>query len=172
MDHRVDRGNRRYVSTLVGMLPKMQVAPENLITAARDLATIGSEMKFAHLEAAPPTTSIATAASDEVSAAIAGVFESHGQDFQKLAGQATAFHDQFIQALTGSANAYASAEAANAAVLSAAPAEASVFDSPWTTVVWLGAVALSPVIVAAILAFLSTVLATYWAVTFLSTVFK
>jgi hypothetical protein len=153
------------------MLPKMQVAPESLITAGRDLAAIGTSLKFAHLEAAAPTTDIASAASDEVSTAIAGVFASQGQDFQKLVGQATTFHDQFVQTLTGGANSYASAESANAAVLSAAPAETNVFDNPFTAAVWLGAVALSPVIVVALLGFLSTLLATYWAVTFLGTVF-
>lgn len=153
------------------MLPKMQVAPESLTTAARDLATIASDMKFAHLEAAAPTTTIASAASDEVSTAVVGVFASFGEDFQKLAGQATAFHDRFTQALTGSANAYASAEAANATVMSAAAAEPNYFENPATTLVTLGAIVLAPVIVLALLGFLSTILATYWAVTFLSTAF-
>lgn len=145
----------------------MLVAPENLITAARNLGVLGSDMQIAHQAAAVPTTEIATAASDEVSAAIAQIFASHGQDFQKLAGQAAAFHDQFTQVLTGSANAYASAEAANAAVLSAAAAPAE--DNALVTLVQLGAVILSPFIVVALLGTLSTLLATYWAVTFLST---
>lgn len=149
----------------------MQVVPESLINAAPDLAAIGSGLKCAQLQAAAPTTDIASPASDEVSTAIADVLASHGADFQKLAGQANAFHDQFIARLTGSANTYASAEAANAAVLSAAPAEPNYFETPWTTLVWLGAVGLAPVMVVGLLGLLSTVLATYWAVTFLGTVF-
>lgn len=157
---------------VVGMLPKMQVVPESVITAARDLATIGSDMRFANLQAAAPTTNIASAGADEVSAAVVNVFASYGQDFQKLADQATAFHDQFIQALTGSANAYASAEASNVDALSAAvgsavaaPAE----DNGLVTLVQLGALVLSPFIVVALLGTLSTLLATYWAVQFLGT---
>ncbi|BDB41131.1 MULTISPECIES: PE family protein [Mycobacterium] len=147
----------------------MQVIPENLITTARDLAAIGSDVKFAQISAAAPTTNIATAAADEVSAAIATVFASHGEDFQKLVGQATAFHDQFVQTLTAGANTYANAEAANVAALSAAalPAE----DNGWVTLVQLGALVLSPFIVIALLGTLSTALATYWAVQFLSAAF-
>lgn len=162
-------GKRHCASARVGMLPKMQVAPENLITAGRDLATIGSDMKFAHRQAAAPTTNIASAAGDEVSVAIVDVFGSYGQDFQKLADQATAFHDQFIQALTGGANTYANAEAANADVLSAVAAPAE--DNGWVTLVQLGALVLSPFIVVALLGTMSTLLATYWAVTFLGSVF-
>ena len=138
------------------MLPKMRVAAENLSPGS----------KRQHRQPASPG-----AASDDVSTAIAGIFASHRQDIQKLAGQATAFHDQFIQALTGSANAYAYAEAAIAAVVSAATAEPNYFENPWTTLVWLGAVALSPLILVSVLGFLSTLLATYWTVTFLGTVF-
>ena len=56
------------------------------------------------------------AAADEVSAGIAHILSAHAQDYQALAGQA-AFHQQFVQNLTGSAGSYAGAEAANAAVL-------------------------------------------------------
>lgn len=154
------------------MLRKMQVAPENLVAAARNIATIGSDLKFAHLEAAVPMTNIASAGADEVSAAIAAAFASHGQSFQQVTDQAIAFHDHFVQTLTGSANSYASAEAANASVLSgaaaalpaaAAPAE----DNGWVTLIQLGALVLSPFIVVALLGTLSTMLATYWAVQFL-----
>ncbi|WP_172832560.1 PE family protein, partial [Mycobacterium asiaticum] len=97
----------------------MQVATESLITAARDLAAIGSDLNSAQLQAAAPTTNIASAGIDEISTAVAGLFGSHAQEFQAVAGRAAAFHDQFIQKLTGGANAYASAEAENLAVLSA-----------------------------------------------------
>ncbi|MCV6966855.1 PE family protein [Mycobacterium intermedium] len=153
----------------------MQVAPDNLVTAAQNIATIGSDLKFAHSEAAVPMTNIASAGADEVSAAIAEAFAAHGQSFQQVTDQAIAFHDQFVQTLTGSANAYKSAETSNASVLSeaasilpaaAAPAE----DNGWVTLIQLGALALSPFIVVALLGTLSTLLATYWAVQFLGTV--
>jgi hypothetical protein len=41
----------------------------------------------------------------------------YGQEYQKLAGEAAAFHVQFVQRLTGSADSYAGAEAANIALL-------------------------------------------------------
>ncbi|OBK30681.1 hypothetical protein A5634_15445 [Mycobacterium asiaticum] len=145
----------------------MQVAPESLLTATRDLGSIGSDLRVAHLEAAAPTTNIASAASDEISTAVAGVFGAHAQDFQKVAEQAAAFHDQFTQQLNGSANAYASAEAASAAALGPVlPAE----DNGWTTLIQLGALALTPPLFVALLGFASTLLAAYWAVTLFSTV--
>src|SRR5262249_46963818 len=57
------------------------------------------------------------AAADEVAASIAHLFSGYGQDHQKLAGQAAAFHAQFAQNLTKSAASYASAEDAIAAFL-------------------------------------------------------
>ena len=57
------------------------------------------------------------AAADEVSAAIAAVFGAHAQGFQALSAQAAAFHQQFIQALTTGAGAYAGVEAASASRL-------------------------------------------------------
>ena len=87
--------------------------PELMAQAATDLAGIGSNVSAAHLVAAAPTVSVLPAAADEVSAGIAHLFSQHAQDYQGLAGQAAAFHDQFVQHLTASAGAYASAEAAN-----------------------------------------------------------
>ena len=146
---------------VVDMLPKMQVAPESLIVASRHLAAIGSELDCAHLRAAVPTTNIASAAGDEVSTAIAGLFGLHAEDFQKASAQAVNFHDQFTQALTNGANVYASAEAANASVLSSVAPAAD--DNPWTFLVQLGALVLTPPIFVALLGFASTLLATYWA---------
>lgn len=149
---------------VVDMLPKMQVAPESLITASRELAAIGSELDFAHLKAAAPTTDIASAASDEVSTAIAGVFGLHAEEFQKVSARAAAFHDQFTQTLTNGAHAYASAEASSAAALSsAALAAPAADDNPWTFLVQLGALILTPPIFVALLGLASTLLATYWA---------
>ncbi len=88
-----------------------------MTSAATDLATIGSNLSAAHTAAATQTTGVLDAAEDEVSAAIAAVFSSHGQQFQALGAQAAAFHEQFMQLLNAGAGQYSSAEAANAGPL-------------------------------------------------------
>jgi len=87
-------------------------APELLSVAAADLASLGSTIGVAQAAAAVPTSQIAAAASDEVSAAIATVFSNHALQFQALSAQAAAFHAQFAQTLNSGAAAYASTEAA------------------------------------------------------------
>jgi hypothetical protein len=91
-------------------------APETMAAAATDLATIGSTLSAAHTAAAP-TLAVMPAGADEVSASIAHLFSRQAQDYQTLAGQAAAFHEQFVQNLTASAGSYAGAEAANTALL-------------------------------------------------------
>jgi hypothetical protein len=59
-------------------------APEMAASAASDLAGIGSMIGEANAAAAVPTTGVMAAAGDEVSAAIASLFSSHGQEFQAL----------------------------------------------------------------------------------------
>ena len=88
-------------------------APELMTVAATDLANIGSTISAAHMAAATPTVAVIPAAADEVSSSIAHLFSQHAQDYQALAGQAAAFHEQFVQHLTSSAH----AEAANAGSL-------------------------------------------------------
>ena len=103
------------------------VADPEMMTAAGDLAAIGSNVNAAHMVAAARTASAIPAAADEVSTGIAQLFSAHAQDYQTLAGQAAAFHDQFVQHLTASA--YASAEAANVSLLTAdAAASISLLD--------------------------------------------
>ncbi|MGO9694275.1 MAG: PE family protein [Mycobacterium sp.] len=92
-------------------------APEMLAAAAADLATIDSSLSAAHTAAAAPTFALVPAAADEVSASIAHLFSQHAEDYQALAGQAAAFHEQFIQHLNASARSYASTEAANTSSL-------------------------------------------------------
>jgi hypothetical protein len=92
-------------------------APEMMTAAASDLATIGSNVSAAHMVAAAPTLSVIPAAADEVSAGIAHLFSQHTTNYQALAGQAAAFQEQFVQNLTASAGAYASAEGAIASLL-------------------------------------------------------
>ncbi len=102
-------------------------APESMTLAATDLANIGSTISAAHMAVATPTVAVIPAAADEVSASIAHLFSQHAQDYQALAGQAAAFHEQFVQHLTSSVGSYASAEAANAASLQPLTASAGSF---------------------------------------------
>ena len=88
-----------------------------LAAAAADLATIDSSLSAAHTAAAAPTVALVPAAADEVSASIAHLFSQHAGDYQAVARQAAAFHEQFIQNLNASAHSYASTEAANTSSL-------------------------------------------------------
>ena len=72
-------------------------APEIMATAASDLARIGSIVGAANAVALVPTTGVLAAGADEVSAAIATVFDAHAQAYQALGAQAAAFHNQFVQ---------------------------------------------------------------------------
>jgi hypothetical protein len=89
------------------------VAPELVGQAAGQLENIGSALSSAHAAAAIPTTSLAVAAGDEVSAAIASLFSTHAQHYQALNAQAAAFHSQFTNLLNAGAGSYLSAEIAN-----------------------------------------------------------
>jgi hypothetical protein len=60
-------------------------SPDVLASASSDLAGIGSAIKEATSAAAPSTTSVVAAAEDEVSAAVAKLFGSYGQEFQAIA---------------------------------------------------------------------------------------
>src|ERR1700744_4702537 len=86
-------------------------APDVIAAAATDLADIGSTIKAATADAALPTTGVAAAAADEVSAAVAVLFGSHAQAYQALTAQGAAFHDQFVQLVKGGAGQYAQMEA-------------------------------------------------------------
>ena len=80
--------------------------PEVMTSAATDFANICSTLTVANAAAAVPTTGILAAAEDEVSAAIAALFSGHGQAYQGLGAQASAFHAQFVHALSASTGAY------------------------------------------------------------------
>lgn len=92
-------------------------APQLMEAAATDLSAMGSTLDAAHLPAVAPTISVLPAAADEVSVGIADLFSGYARDYQKLAGQAAALHQQFVQHLTAAAISYAGAEAANVALL-------------------------------------------------------
>ncbi len=120
--------------------------PEIVTVAAGNLAGLGATLQDATAAAAGPTTTIATAANDDVSIAISRLFGAFGQEFQAVSTQATAFHNEFVSLLSGGAAAYLSTEAGNArqtllntltpsiAVNSAAPAAASSLLSNVSTI--------------------------------------
>jgi hypothetical protein len=86
-----------------------------LTAAADQLATIGSAMMASNSAVAEPTTGLAPAAADEVSALTAAAFAAHGVLYQEISAQADAFHQLFVATLQTSAGSYAATEAANAA---------------------------------------------------------
>ncbi|WP_142283680.1 PE family protein, partial [Mycobacterium gordonae] len=93
------------------------VAPELISAAAGDLANVGSALQAAKAAASGSTTVVLAAGADEVSAAVSVLFGAYGQQYQALSTNAAVFHEQFVQALTSGAGAYATAEAANAAAV-------------------------------------------------------
>jgi hypothetical protein len=91
--------------------------PQLLTTAAADTSQIGSAISAAKTAAASRTTGLVAAAEDEVSALTTTLFNTYGQEYHALLGQATAFHDEFAQLLASAGNTYAGAEANIAALL-------------------------------------------------------
>ena len=89
--------------------------PEVLSGAASSLSGIGDSMVARNAAAAAPTTSLAPAASDLVSAMTAAQFGKQGVAYQQLAAQAAEVHEQLVAALRSGAGAYALTEAANVA---------------------------------------------------------
>lgn len=81
--------------------------------AAADLARIGVTLGAANAATALPTQAVLSAGADEVSAAVASLFNAHAQAYQVVSEQAALFHDQFVELLNGGAAQYAAAEAAN-----------------------------------------------------------
>jgi broad specificity phosphatase PhoE len=88
------------------------VAPDALESAAADMARIGTAVSSGHLAAAIPTTEIAAAGADEVSAAVAALFGAHAAEYQAAAAQAAIYYDRFVSTLSAAATSYAGAEAA------------------------------------------------------------
>src|SRR5580693_9514319 len=94
--------------------------PQLMATAAADAAQINSAISAARAAAAGPTTGLVAAAQDEVSAMTATLFGAYGQEYQAILQQASAFHEQFVAALSAAGNAYTEAESANATAISGA----------------------------------------------------
>jgi PE family/PPE-SVP subfamily C-terminal region len=97
--------------------------PEELLAAAAQLEGIGTSLTAQNAGAAAPTTTIAPAAADPVSALQAGIFSTYGTLYQQLATEAQSIQQQFVQTLGLSSGTYTATEAANAT------AAASPFDS-------------------------------------------
>ena len=89
--------------------------PEDLSGAAGNLAGLGDAMADRNAAAATPTTGLAPAASDIVSATTAAQFGKHGAAYLQIAAQAAMVHEQVVAALRSGAGAYALTEAENAA---------------------------------------------------------
>ena len=93
-------------------------APEELAAAASGLAGIGSTLNTANAAASVPTTGVLASAADQVSEQVAALFSEHGLGYQQISAQIAKFHNQFVQALSAGANAYAAAESSAAQTLS------------------------------------------------------
>jgi PE family/PPE-SVP subfamily C-terminal region len=93
----------------------VSTAPAAIAAAASQLEGIGNSFAAESAAAAAPTTAIAPAASDEVSALQAGTFSTYGQLYQTVSADAQAIHQQFVNLLQSSSNSYQGTETANAA---------------------------------------------------------
>ena len=93
----------------------VSTAPAAIAAAASQLEGIGNSFAAESAAAATPTTAIAPAASDEVSALQAGTFSTYGQLYQTVSADAQAIHQQFVNLLQSSSNSYQGTETANAA---------------------------------------------------------
>lgn len=93
--------------------------PEALLATASMLEALGSSMDAQNAAAAAPTTSIAPAAADEVSALQAATFSAYGAWYQQVSAEAKAIHQTMVQNLDTSAGSYGETETANRATTGA-----------------------------------------------------
>ena len=84
----------------------VSVVPDVLGASASQLAGIGAALDDANAVAAARTTQVIAAAEDEVSAAIAALVSSKGQQFQALNAQAAALRSRFVQTMSDASGAY------------------------------------------------------------------
>src|ERR1700758_2047867 len=89
----------------------MFAAPQELATAASDLAGIGSTLGAANAAAVAPTTGVLASAADQVSAQVAALLSEHGLGYQQVSAQMATFHERFVQTLSAGTSTYAQAEA-------------------------------------------------------------
>ncbi|MEZ0366691.1 PE domain-containing protein [Mycobacterium sp. pUA109] len=88
--------------------------PDALTVASSKLAAAGSALAAQNAAAAGPTTTLAPAAADEVSALQAVQFAAYGQLYQSIAAEATQIHNQLVHILQTSAGSYGDTESVNA----------------------------------------------------------
>ncbi|BBZ43933.1 PPE family protein, SVP subgroup [Mycobacterium parmense] len=101
---------------------------EALTGAAARLQTIGAAMADENAAAAMPTTGVAPAAADEVSALQAGLFSTYGSWYQHVSAQAAAIHRQLVSTLQANAGSYGETEAANQVTTASTPAQSLLSD--------------------------------------------
>ena len=87
--------------------------PEALTAAASALQNLGTSMAAQNTAAAAPTTGIAPAAADPVSALQATQFSAYGAWYQQVSANAAAVHQMLVNTLGTSAGSYGETEAAN-----------------------------------------------------------
>ncbi len=87
--------------------------PEALTAAASALQTLGGSMAAQNAATAAPTTGVAPAAADPVSALQAAQFSAYGTWYQQVSAQAAAIHQLLVTTLRTSAGSYGETEAAN-----------------------------------------------------------
>jgi hypothetical protein len=88
--------------------------PEALQAAAAQLSGLGSTFEAQSTAIAAPTTGIAPAAADEVSALQSQLFSTYGTLYQQISAQATAIQQQIASTLGLNGGSYSNAEATNA----------------------------------------------------------
>jgi hypothetical protein len=93
----------------------VSTAPAAIAAAATQLEGIGNSFSAESAAAATPTTALAPAGSDEVSALQASVYSTYGQLYQTVSAQAQAIHQQFVTTLQSSSSSYQDTETANQA---------------------------------------------------------
>jgi PE-PPE domain/PE family len=91
--------------------------PQEMATAAADVAAIGTTVAEADAAAAGRTTGLVAAAADEVSVSIATRFNAYADEWKTILGRAAAIHREFAQALTAAGNTYANAEVDSATTM-------------------------------------------------------
>lgn len=97
-------------------------APEELATAARNLANISVTINAANANAILATTEVISPGADAVSAAITALINSHGLGYQSISQQTTAFHDRFMQTVNAAAASYTTTDLTAASLLKSMPA--------------------------------------------------
>ncbi|BBX63129.1 PE family protein [Mycobacterium saskatchewanense] len=110
--------------------------PAELLAAAQQLEAIGTSLTAQNAGIAAPTTGVAPAAADSVSALQAALFSGYGSMYQQIAAEAQAIQQQFVTTLGLSSGTYTDTEAAN--VVAATPVDVinqlgTLFGGPLTS---------------------------------------